>query len=388
VDVAINFANSTPRIIQWFSSRYVQRRIVVPHPREHPERLKDSILALCRDGRYDAVLPTTEESTLILSEMKSDLEPYVSTPLVHAKKMALAHDKAMLNHTLHAAGFSVPRPYEYRDLRELAEMKINFPVVVKARKNSGVQRGMRHAKDHATLLAAVQEIESQPSPHPNIADYSRPLIQEFIPGTVHDADCLYMNGEPRAAMTNHRKVMYPSGGGGGVTTVATYEPELLAYAESILRHLKWHGLCNVEVIKDTRDGKYKLLEINPRIRGLIDFNVKAGIDFPTKACEIAAYGDTEPKFDYCVGMQYTMLFPRAILALVDSKGSRWSRIKEILQIFGRKGRCEVDLCDPMPHVFDILSTIQSLTKNAVNRFRHSARNGQSKKGQTQIVNIP
>ena len=358
VDAAVTLSPGRPHFQRWFVSRYAHRRVVVPHPRENPEAFQESVLALCRDGRYDVVLPTGEESTLVLSAIQSMLEPYTKSPLADAEQISLVHDKARLHQTLYAAGFNVPRPYEYRNHDDLMHMDIEFPVVVKARKNSGAQRGIRYARDREVMLAAVREIEGQASPHPTISDFFKPLIQEYIPGTVHDADCLYCHGEPRAAMTSHRKIMYPSSGGGSVIAVTTHEPELLAYAESILRYLNWHGLCDLEVMKDSRDGKYKLLEINPRIWGLLDLSIKAGIDFPTKACEIAVYGDTQPVFDYRVDLQYSMLFPRTFLSLAESKALRWNRFKETLRVLGPHGRCELGFRDPLPHIFDMLNTVR------------------------------
>ena len=60
---------------------------------------------------------------------------------------------------------------------------------------------------------------------------------------------------------------------------------------------------------DPRDNTYKLLEVNPKFWGTTDLSIKAGIDFPRMACEIAKNGDTSPKFDYKAGLTYRWAAP-------------------------------------------------------------------------------
>lgn len=364
VEVAITLANHRLRLQRWFASRYARRRIIVPHPRENPGGFQEKLLDLCCGRKYDVVLPAGEESTLALSEMQAALQPHTTTPLDAMDRVALVHDKFLLHRTLRDAGFTLPRLYEYDGIDQLSSMDFEFPVVVKARKHSGVFSGTRYVTDREGLLSAVREFERQPSPHPTISDFSRPFIQEYIPGTIHDADCLYRRGSVRAMMTDHRKIMYPSSGGISVTAVTTHEPELATYARNILDFLKWHGLCEVEVKRDSRDGRYKLIEINPRLWGQLGLSIKAGIAFPAKACEIAVLGDTAPVFDYRVGLHYTILFPRTIQSLAESVRPRWPRFKEILSLPGPERCCEIDFRDPLPHVFDVLNTVRILFSQA------------------------
>jgi predicted ATP-grasp superfamily ATP-dependent carboligase len=358
VEVAVTLADHRLRLQQWFVSRYARHRTIVPHPRENPGAFQEKILDLCRNRKYDVILPAGEESTLALSAIQAALRPHTATPLDTMARMSLVHDKFLLHRTLRNAGFTLPRLYEYNSIEQLGSMEFEFPVVVKARKNSGALSGTRYVTDRAGLLNTVREFEKRPAPHPAIRDFSRPLIQEYIPGTVHDADCLCRHGSLRAIMTIHRKVMYPGSGGVTVSAVTTLEPGLVTYAAQILDFLKWHGLCEVEVKQDARDGKYKLMEINPRLWGQLGMSIKAGIPFPAKACEMAVQGDTAPVFDYRVGLHYTILFPRAIMSLAEPVKPRWPRFRETLRVLKRNGCCELDFRDPLPHVFDLLNTVR------------------------------
>jgi len=366
VEVAVTLAARRMQFQKWFVSRYARHRMVVPHPREDPGAFQSKLYELCRNRKYDVVLPAGEESTLALAAIQTTLAPHTTTALHTTERIALVHDKFLLHRMLREAGFTLPRLYEYNSIDQLGSTDFEFPVVVKARKNSGALSGTRYVSDREELIKTVREFERRPSPHPAISDFSRPLIQEYIPGTVHDADCLCRHGSIRAVMTIHRKVMYPSSGGISVTAVTTREPDLVAYASQILDFLKWHGLCDVEVKKDSRDGKYKLMEINPRLWGHLGLSVKAGIAFPAKACELAVQGDTAPAFDYRVGLHCATLFPRAILSLAEPVRPRWPRLREILRALRRNGCCELDVRDPLPHAFDFLNTFRILFNHSRN----------------------
>jgi hypothetical protein len=59
----------------------------------------------------------------------------------------------------------------------------------------------------------------------------------------------------------------------------------------MLDALKWHGIAMVEFRQDSRDGEYKLMEINPKFWGSLDLALAAGADFPADLCRIAV-GET------------------------------------------------------------------------------------------------
>lgn len=61
---------------------------------------------------------------------------------------------------------------------------------------------------------------------------------------------------------------YPITGGSSTAAESMYDPELRDLGLTLLKALDWHGVAMVEFKKDSRDGKYKLMEINPKFWGL------------------------------------------------------------------------------------------------------------------------
>jgi predicted ATP-grasp superfamily ATP-dependent carboligase len=57
-------------------------------------------------------------------------------------------------------------------------------------------------------------------------------------------------------------------------------PDLQKISEKFLRLINFYGIGEVEFMQDPRDGKYKLIEVNPRVWGWHTLAIAAGVDLP------------------------------------------------------------------------------------------------------------
>jgi predicted ATP-grasp superfamily ATP-dependent carboligase len=57
-------------------------------------------------------------------------------------------------------------------------------------------------------------------------------------------------------------------------------PELEKLGSQFLSAIDYYGLCEVEFVKDKRDGVFRFLEVNPRIWGWHTLAVRAGVNLP------------------------------------------------------------------------------------------------------------
>ena len=87
--------------------------------------------------------------------------------------------------------------YAESDLPAIAN-HLRYPVVIKARSGSGVKSGLRYATNQDELLIKFNELNDLIRANDH-AEYANPIIQEFIPGYVHDA-CLLL--EKRKNISN------------------------------------------------------------------------------------------------------------------------------------------------------------------------------------------
>src|SRR5208337_5603901 len=94
------------------------------------------------------------------------------------------------------------------------------------------------------------------------------LVQSVIrgPDTNHRSVYGYVGGEPgRDAACSYRILRkYPAGFGFGVFAESVVDVALERTALDLLRSLGLSGVAEVEFKCDERDGKWKLIEINPR----------------------------------------------------------------------------------------------------------------------------
>jgi len=90
-----------------------------------------------------------------------------------------------------------------------------------------------------------------------------------------------IEGRPVAWLVARRTRQYPVDFGRSSSYVETVElPEIEQPARRLLEAMRFTGLVEVEFKRDPRDGRCKLLDVNPRMWGWHTLGRRAGVDFP------------------------------------------------------------------------------------------------------------
>ena len=96
----------------------------------------------------------------------------------------------------------------------------------------------------------------------------RCMAQEKIPGPfeqlVSVGLCLDRDGRVPAAFFTRKRCEYPEPFGDGLVVETIDDPGILEDSVRLLRKLGYWGICDVEYKRDDRDGRFKLLDANPR----------------------------------------------------------------------------------------------------------------------------
>ena len=337
-------------------SRYVSEVRTIVSPMDSIDGYIGDIVEMASTDRFDAVIPFSHATCGAAAYGKDRIEQHTGLPSADLDHFMAFHNKLNAVHLAESLGVPVPETHcpESREELEQLAYRLTYPVVVKARIGCGVRLGMRYAADPEELLDKYAEVESNEG-YAFLDDFSHPLIQEYIPGQIHDVATICSHGRLRGALTQLRAITYPLSGGVGAVNVTTYEPEMLEMARQLLETAGWHGPALVEFKLDSRDNTYKLLEVNPKFWGTTDLSIKAGIDFPQMACEIAADGDTTPRFDYKVGLTYRWATGYEILCVAQDP----HRLRALAS-YGRRffrGNTVYDFspADPMPDLMSMLA---------------------------------
>lgn len=327
-------------------SRYCSARVRYPDPVADNRSFIRWLRTHVAEMAYDVILPLTDYTTKAVVENKAYLLKFTHLAVPELNQLELVNDKLALLRFAREAGIEIPVTHAPGDRQELLQLsrKISYPCVFKLRRGAGAV-GLGFPRNERELADCFDNADI---PSDKVFEGSRPLVQEYIPGYVHDACLLFNRGEPRAGITQRRLMMYPPAGGVGIYNETTDEPELLQQAIVLLEKLKWHGPAMVEFKLDARDNIYKLMEINSRYWGTLDAAIQAGINFPRMACEMATTGDTESCFAYTVGDRYRWPVPEGIKYAWKCK----SDFRAMSQFFRTGGRIHSDfwLNDPLPAI--------------------------------------
>jgi len=335
---------SSTRLARTFASRYCEETFRYTPPEEDERAFLEDLSAVVREGSFDLLVPAGESTVVPIARERDALSRFTTVPVVDWETLQLAHDKERTIDLARRLGVPVPETYVPSSTEELGALAedLEYPVVVKLRKGVGGV-GLRHAAGPDELLEVYDERGESNA----IFDYRRPLVQEHVPGTVHDVNCLFERGEPRAVLVQKRVLCSPPSGGIGVVNETVRNPELAEYATEILGHLDWHGIGQVEFVVDERDGSPKLMEINPRLWGTFELALAAGVDFPGLLCELAGNGTARPTLEYRSGVRFVW-FDVPMMTSFWRSERPFARALTIARDLADGAETNLSLTDPLP----------------------------------------
>jgi len=157
----------------------------------------------------------------------------------------------------------------------------SFPAILKPAAHAGVNR---FTADKAWPVANREELVARYREARELIPPELILVQERIPGggeSQFSYAALCRDGQPIASLTARRTRQYPVDFGYSSSFVETLEvPEIVAPSQRLLAAMRYMGLVEIEYKFDARDGRYKLLDINPRLWTWSPLGARAGTDFP------------------------------------------------------------------------------------------------------------
>lgn len=291
-------AGERTRLAPALFSRYCGRRFVYPSAARRPEAFLAALEREIRVGGYDVLLPMELATQLLVTRHRRRLEPRVRIPFADADRTLRLHDKGLLTAFARDHGIECPPTFFPEGPEDAAALAADlpYPVLVKPRRSSG-GRGIRRVERRADFAGAYAAVH---------AAFPAPIVQECLPpGGAALGVAVLMNfaSQPRASFAYRRLREYPASGGPSTLRESIPDPDLRATAERLLSLLGWVGVAMVEFKVDPRDGRPKLLEVNPRFWGSLHHAILCGVDFPWLLCRMAVDGDADRVTGYAVGVK-------------------------------------------------------------------------------------
>ncbi len=268
---------SSPSDCQAFGSRYVAKRLEQPTSASAGALLPWLRQINAQHG-YSLIVPSTEYSLAPLADLQEDDPLRGPIQIAPRGSIYVALDKWSTLELARSCGVPTP-PSRLHDSQSDFSPPESFPVVLKA------TRSLIPIEDRVQLMQSCLVL--------NHADWKQSLLsllpltpvieQQYLKGHGVGVELLYQNGQMIWHFCHRR--LHEGAGGGGLGSGSSYRcsmtttPELLGYATTMLDRIRWHGVAMVEFLV-TPDGRYFLMEINPRLWGSLALAIDAGVDFP------------------------------------------------------------------------------------------------------------
>jgi D-aspartate ligase len=260
-------------------SRYAEK-FLAPEPVADEEGFVRSLLTLA--NRLDSpapIFPTHDEHLNAIARHMDLLGERFLYPFPAWETLERVQSKRHQLEKAEELGLAAPNtthPRSAAEARSAAE-ELGYPVLMKPSDNVVFKRIYRR---QAFLCENTSEVERAYA----LAEAFEPMLQEFIPGGDEHLWTLgsYLAPDGEAlALFSGRKLRQTRGWMGSARVgVSAWDGEVVDSGLRLLRALGFHGISQVEWKRDPRDGRLKLIEVNPRLWQWHGLASACGVDIP------------------------------------------------------------------------------------------------------------
>lgn len=275
----------------------------------------DRTIEICKQNDIDAVICLNDLELPILAENKERFAAIGVKPIVSAKEVIdICFDKYRTAQYVESIGLNSPKTfinYE-KAVKALNNGDLKFPLVLKPRWGSGsigiefVNDYEEFAEVYSNLLKKIKKTILATASQGD--EYI--LIQEKIDGQEYGMDVMNdLDGNNRGVSVK-KKLAMRAGETDKAQTVDN--PAIIEIGKTLGENLRHIGNLDVDIFE--KDGKYYVLELNPRFGGGFPFSYEAGVNLPKAIIEWLKgndidnsilqprYGETFAKCDYLVNV--------------------------------------------------------------------------------------
>lgn len=266
-----------------FRSRYMTQYHQLDGPSERQREA--ALLRLIGEVRPDVFLPIGTRAVLAAARHRDRLSALTAVSVVDQDAFMAAYDKSVCMTECRRLGIGCATVYSFTEALAVLEQGTDRAVVVKPRWDLGAALGVSYVREPAALRETVDDCRRL---------YGDCLIQDCIPGAATAMKTVLLLFTPAtrlaAAFTTQKVRHWPQTGGPTAASRSTDEPDLVELVLPFFRAWHWRGPAEVELKLDARDGRHKVIEINPRFPGYLRFARYCGLDVPLLAVQ-SALGD-------------------------------------------------------------------------------------------------
>ena len=277
---------------------------MIPYPSQGVSAFLSRLSYVHEKVGLDVIVPTLDAELPAFIDLAPRLRAMGIGLLLPTREQLEQRSKVNLALLGKKAGLRVPKTLVVTDASELyrAHEEVSYPFFVK-----GVFYGATLAHGLEEALAAYYKV---------VAQWGVPVIlQEQVGGEELDVVGVG-DGEGGLVGAVPMKKMLLTDKGKGWAGITVKDPELYAVAETFVKATRWRGPFEVEVLR-SGDGKYHLIEVNPRFPAWCYLSAAAGVNLPRMVVELAAGRRVEPVREWDVGTMFVRISLDQVASLKD-----------------------------------------------------------------------
>lgn len=265
------FVYCTSRMDLGYRYKYTDRHLLFKDTFSDPHITFLNILAALKQYSFDLVVPMNDYFATVFSKNKSELSRYARIYVSDWPLFLKATDKLETMKICMASDIDCPKTALFEDIEKFDDSLWTYPLVIKPRTSYGA-RGFSTVNNKKELIEKFSLTQKKFGPT---------LVQEYIPqdGKQYQVELLInKNGECSFFVLMEKNRWYPTTGGSSTLNTTMHDQRIKDLCLRLMGKIGWRGYASLDVIEDLRDGKPKIMEINPRINGTVKICYFAGYD--------------------------------------------------------------------------------------------------------------
>lgn len=257
-----------------YNTKYVKHRNLYGFNSVSEQEYVRNIVDYVSNNKIDTIIPIDDCAALILSKYQKKLQQitkYISPDFCSFMK---GYDKNQLMKICAENDYPHPRTVSLPEILTddwFCDSTL-FPAIIKPNITSG-GRGMTIVYNESELKQVYPEIFKKFG-HCHLQEYILPGGRQLEVQIYVDKKCNMI-----CSSVIHKYRYYPEKGGSSCCNITVKNEQLVGICYNVLKTLKWKGFADFDLIEDLKDGKIKIMELNPRLPACVKSAIKSGVDY-------------------------------------------------------------------------------------------------------------
>ena len=261
-------------------SRWASRHVWLPD-----EGYGQALLDLCGEmGSRPALLPVGAATLEAVAGDRARFDEVSGLCVPTAEQLDWMNSKARVSALAERLGIPVPESFTRGAGEDLTAFARRLPLPCVVKPVCGEKLGLTAARRYAA--AATPEEAERWYAHFLALAGTPPVVQRQLTGGALGCSVLAVEGRVLASICHRRLREYPVSGGPSSCCQCVERPDLVSWAEKMVRETGYTGLAMFEFKEDSR-GLPHLLEVNPRIWGTFPLTRVARSGIPLLWCALS-----------------------------------------------------------------------------------------------------